>query len=84
MQDSISKQERGLYLLSGADDDSAELVIICNFVTIAVRLRNTFTGLILPSVVSVFYIYLLKNFSQIPDELYKAAKVDGIDFRYLW
>ena len=48
-------------------------------------LRNTFTGLILPSVTSVFYIYLLKeNFSQIPDELYRAAKVDGTsDFRFL-
>ena len=49
-------------------------------------LRNTFAGLILPSVTSVFYIYLLKeNFSQIPDELYYAAKVDGTsDFKYLW
>jgi multiple sugar transport system permease protein len=41
-------------------------------------MRNTFAGLILPSVASVFYIYLLKeNFAQIPDELYYAAKVDG-------
>ena len=48
-------------------------------------LRNTFTGLILPSVTSVFYIYLLKeNFSQVPDELYYAAKVDGTtDMKYL-
>lgn len=63
-----------------------ELVIITNFVTITdLGLRNTFTGLILPSVTSVFYIYLLKeNFSQIPDELYYAAKVDGTsDFKYL-
>ena len=63
-----------------------ELVIITNYVTITnLNLRNTFTGLILPSVTSVFYIYLLKeNFEQIPDELYKAAKVDGTsDFRYL-
>ena len=47
---------------------------------------NTFTGLILPSVTSVFYIYLLKeNFEQIPDELYKAAKVDGTsDLKYLF
>ena len=53
-----------------------ELVIITNFVTITdLGLRNTFTGLILPSVTSVFYIYLLKeNFAQIPDELYYAAK----------
>ncbi len=63
-----------------------ELVIITNFVTITkLGLRNTFTGLILPSVTSVFYIYLLKeNFEQVPEELYKAAKVDGTsDFKYL-
>jgi len=63
-----------------------ELVIITNFQTITdMGLRNTFTGLILPSVTSVFYIYLLKeNFEQIPDELYKAAKVDGTsDLKYL-
>ena len=64
-----------------------ELVIITNFVTITnAGLRNSYLGLILPSVTSVFYIYLLKeNFEQIPDELYKAAKVDGTsDFKYLW
>ena len=64
-----------------------ELVVITNFVTITNwDMRNTFLGLILPSVTSVFYIYLLKeNFSQIPDELYYAAKVDGTsDFKYLW
>lgn len=63
-----------------------ELVVITNFVTISnMDLRNTFTGLILPSVTSVFYIYLLKeNFEQVPDELYKAAKVDGTsDLKYL-
>ena len=63
-----------------------ELVIITNFVTLTnAGLRNTFTGLILPSVTSVFYIYLLKeNFSQVPDELYYAAKVDGTtDLKYL-
>ena len=63
-----------------------ELVVITNFITITDwNLRNTFAGLILPSVASVFYIYLLKeNFEQVPDELYKAAKVDGAsDFRYL-
>lgn len=64
----------------------SELVVITNFVTITgANLRNTFTGLILPSVASVFYIYLLKeNFAQIPDELYYAAKVDGTsDLNYL-
>ena len=63
-----------------------ELVVITNFATITnLDLRNTFTGLILPSVTSVFYIYLLKeNFEQVPDELYYAAKVDGTsDLKYL-
>ena len=63
-----------------------ELVVITNFVTITdLDLRNTFPGLILPSVMSVFYIYLLKeNFAQVPDSLYYAAKVDGTgDFKYL-
>ncbi|MDO4303531.1 MAG: carbohydrate ABC transporter permease [Bacillota bacterium] len=63
-----------------------ELVVITNFVTITnLNLRNTFPGLILPSVTSVFYIYLLKeNFEQIPDSLYYAAKVDGTsDLKYL-
>ncbi len=63
-----------------------ELVVITNFATItSLNMRNTFLGLILPSVTSVFYIYLLKeNFSQVPDSLYYAAKVDGTsDMRYL-
>lgn len=64
-----------------------ELVVITNFVKITNwNLRNTFMGLILPSITSVFYIYLLKeNFEQVPEELYKAAKVDGLsDWEYLW
>lgn len=63
-----------------------ELVIITNFLTVTqLDWRDTFMGLILPSVTSVFYIYLLKeNFSQVPDELYWAAKVDGTsDLKYL-
>ena len=63
-----------------------ELVVITNFTTVTnLDLRNTFTGLILPSVMSVFYIYLLKeSFAQVSDELYYAAKVDGTsDFKYL-
>ena len=63
-----------------------ELVIITNYQTIVGwHLRNTFAGLILPSVTSVFYIYLLReNFAQIPDELYNAARVDGTsDFKYM-
>ena len=64
-----------------------ELVIITNFLTVTeLDWRNTFEGLILPSVTSVFYIYLLKeNFAQVPDELYWAAKVDGTsDLKYLF
>ncbi len=65
----------------------SELVVITNFTTITNwDMRNTFLGLILPSVTSVFYIYLLKeNFSQVPDTLYYAAKVDGTsDLKYLF
>ena len=64
----------------------AELVVITNFVTITGwDLRNTFTGLVLPSVTSVFYTYLLReHFAQIPDEMYYAAKTDGTsDLKYL-
>lgn len=64
-----------------------ELVMITNFQTITeLDLRNTFLGLILPSVTSVFYIYLLReNFAQIPDSLYYAAKIDGSsDWKFLW
>ena len=66
-----------------------ELDIITNYVTVVNLEWNrgvrTFLGLILPSVTSVFYIYLLKeNFEAIPDELYNAAKVDGTsDLKYL-
>ncbi|MCR5695118.1 MAG: carbohydrate ABC transporter permease [Clostridia bacterium] len=65
----------------------SELVIITNFVTITdLGLRNTYLGLILPSVTSVFYIYLLKeSFEMVPDEVYKAAKVDGTsDLKFLF
>jgi len=64
-----------------------ELVIITNYVTITdMDMRNTFLGLILPSVTSIFYLYLLKeNFAQVPEQLYYAAKVDGTsDFKYMW
>ena len=63
-----------------------ELVVITNYVTVTnLEMRNTFAGLIFPSVASVFYIYLLKeNFAQVPNELYYAAKVDGTtDLKYL-
>lgn len=64
-----------------------ELFTITNYSTVSVFLdwKNTFTALIVPFLVSVFYIYLLRqNFKQIPNELYLAAKVDGkSDFEYL-
>lgn len=64
-----------------------ELFTITNYATVnAFKWMNTYTVLIVPFLVSVFYIYLLKqNFMQIPNELYLAAKVDGTgDFKYLW
>lgn len=64
-----------------------ELFTITNYATIVnLNLKNTFIGLIFPSVMSVFYIYLLRqNFMQVPDSLYYAAKIDGTtDFKYLF
>lgn len=64
-----------------------ELFTITNYSTvISFGWLNTFTVLIVPFLVSIFYIYLLRqNFLQIPNELYLAAKVDGTsDFKYLW
>ena len=64
-----------------------ELFTITNYQTVnTFGWMKTFTVLIVPFLVSVFYIYLLRqNFLQIPNELYLAAKVDGTtDFKYLW
>ena len=64
-----------------------ELFTITNYSTITnFGWMNTFKVLIIPFLVSVFYIYLLRqNFMQIPNELYLAAKVDGTsDWKYLW
>ena len=64
-----------------------ELFTITNYITInQLGWMHTFTALIVPFIVSVFYIYLLRqNFMQIPNELYLAAKVDGTtDIKYLW
>lgn len=64
-----------------------ELFTITNYSTVTtLGWMNTYTVLIVPFLVSVFYIYLLRqNFLQIPNELYLAAKVDGTsDFKYLW
>ena len=64
-----------------------ELFTITNYSTVtSLGWMNTYTVLIVPFLVSVFYIYLLRqNFMQIPNELYLAAKVDGTsDLKYLW
>ncbi len=64
-----------------------ELFTITNYGTVtSLGWKNTYTVLIVPFLVSVFYIYLLRqNFLQIPNELYLAAKVDGTsDIKYLW
>ena len=75
-----------------------ELYTITNYLTVSGNLpftsepvdwldmTNTVAVLIFPMLVSVFYIYLLRQtFMQIPNELYLAAKVDGTsDFKYLW
>ena len=64
-----------------------ELFTITNYATVTTfGWKDTYTVLIIPFLVSVFYIYLLRqNFLQIPNELYLAAKVDGTsDLKYLW
>ena len=69
-----------------------ELFTITNYITVVGQLKmttstfGTFAALVVPFLVSVFYIYLLRqNFMQIPNELYLAAKVDGTsDLKYLW
>ncbi len=64
-----------------------ELFTITNYSTVAsLNWMKTYKVLIIPFLVSVFYIYLLRqNFLQIPNELYLAAKVDGTsDIKYLW
>ena len=64
-----------------------ELFTITNYLTVSqLGWLNSFKVLIIPFLVSVFYIFLLRqNFMQIPNELYLAAKVDGTsDLKYLW
>ncbi|HPJ21268.1 MAG TPA: carbohydrate ABC transporter permease [Clostridia bacterium] len=66
----------------------SQILIITNYVTVAVRMQlmDTLLALIIPFTASIFYIYLLREFfNQIPEQLYLAAKVDGTsDWRYLW
>lgn len=65
----------------------AELLIIQNFITVSkLHWVNTFQGIIIPTIASGFYIYMMREyFLQTPSVLYKAAKIDGCtDWRYLW
>ena len=64
-----------------------EMMVITNFITVSkLHWIDTYQAMIVPFLVSVFYIYLLReNFRQIPNELYLAAKVDGTsDIKYLF
>lgn len=64
-----------------------ELFTITNYLTVSkLGWTHKFIALIVPFLVSIYYIYLLRQtFKQIPNELYLAAKVDGTsDFKYLW
>lgn len=64
-----------------------EMMIITNFTTVAkLGWLESYTAMVIPFVASVFYTFFLRqNFRQIPDELYFAAKVDGVsDFGYLF
>jgi multiple sugar transport system permease protein len=64
-----------------------EMFTVTNFVTVSqLGWIDTYTVLIVPFLVSIFYIFLLRNnFKQIPDALYHAAKVDGTsDMKYLF
>ena len=64
-----------------------EMLIIQNYQTVsALGWIDSFKGLILPYIANVFYIFLLRQyFMQIPEQLYKAAKIDGCsDWKYLW
>lgn len=70
-----------------------EMMVITNYITVTKTTRDifgvsgidTYWAMIVPFLISVYYIYLLRqNFKQIPNELYYAAKVDGTsDFKYL-
>lgn len=70
-----------------------EMMVVSNYVSVSLlgltggkNLLGAYTAMIIPFMISVFYIYLLRqNFKQIPNELYLAAKVDGkSDWTYLW
>lgn len=70
-----------------------EMMVVSNYVSVSLlgmtggnNYLGAYTAMIIPFMISVFYIYLLRqNFKQIPNELYLAAKVDGkSDWEYLW
>ena len=69
-----------------------EMMVVSNYVSVSLlgmtggEAVGAYTAMIIPFMISIFYIYLLRqNFKQIPNELYLAAKVDGkSDWQYLW
>ncbi len=69
-----------------------EMMVVTNYISVSNfgwtggNRTGAYLSMIIPFMVSVFYIYLLRqNFMQIPNELYLAAKVDGkTDWQYLW
>lgn len=53
--------------------------------TVQMGLRNTYLGVILPSLASAFGIFLLRQaFQQVPKELEEAARMDGCSELGLW
>lgn len=74
-----------------------EMMVTSNYISVSLlgmtggvgantNYMGAYAAMILPFMVSIFYIYLLRqNFKQIPNELYLAAKVDGkSDWSFLW
>lgn len=64
-----------------------EVLLVPNFITLtAFGWIDTYYALIVPWVVSVFAIFLLRqHFMTIPDELFDAAKIDGMSkWKFLW
>lgn len=80
-------------LLLGTMMIPGEMMVISNYISVSLlgmtggnNLLGAYGAMILPFMISVFYIYLLRQtFKQIPNELYLAAKVDGkSDWDFLW
>ncbi len=64
-----------------------EAIIFTNYNTIAqMGLLNTYIGLVLPFLTSIFYMYYLQSyFGSISQTIYKAAMINGAsDWEYIW